>query len=151
MSAYLIFVIILTVGYIIYYGVTVFRDLNEQKKVSNPDEESFDLSSMEDDIATPVSETAQGFQVGKTEDEAETAPEDGERDNDERERKSSALTDKVNKIAENLEEADIESEHGMYESEFAEMLNADMRVNPGMLFREVIKKPVDKEPEEIRV
>lgn len=68
MSAYLIFVIILTIAYILYYAVIIVQDLYGKKDELKSDEEVFDVSSMdegEDSVA--VSESDTGFSIGDSE------------------------------------------------------------------------------------
>ena len=68
MSAYLIFVIILTIAYILYYAVIIVQDLYGKKDEVKSDEEVFDVSSMdegEDSVA--VSESDTGFSIGDSE------------------------------------------------------------------------------------
>lgn len=75
MSSYLIFVIALTVLYIIYYAVNITRDLYGKKETSKTEEEVFDLGlidATEESIC--VSENETGFSVGneKYDTDAET-------------------------------------------------------------------------------
>lgn len=65
MSSYLIFVLVLTAVYIIYYAVIITKDLYGKKDEAKSTEEVFDISSMayaEESIA--VEENEGGFSVG---------------------------------------------------------------------------------------
>lgn len=65
MSPFAIFAIVLTIAYIIYYGVNISRDLYGKKGQENETEETFDVSHMpkiEEPI--PVREDGDGFVIG---------------------------------------------------------------------------------------
>ncbi len=65
MSLFAIFAIVLTIGYIIYYGVTISRDLYGKKGQDNETEEIFEMGNMpEIEEATLVTETEDSFFVG---------------------------------------------------------------------------------------
>lgn len=58
MTPYVIFVIVLTVAYIIYYGYHISKDLYGKKNEKDTPVEEFDVSGMQDDVvATPVRES----------------------------------------------------------------------------------------------
>lgn len=62
MSAFVIFAIVLTVVYVIYYGVVISRDLYGKKDQQTTNQETFEVSNMEEeDVATEVNETGDGF------------------------------------------------------------------------------------------
>src|SRR5574344_1523680 len=64
MSPFLIFAIVLTVAYIIYYAVMITRDLYGQKDEENKHEEVFDAGDMDElEEAVVVSEKGNGFSV----------------------------------------------------------------------------------------
>lgn len=65
MNSYLIFALVLTVLYIIYYAVNIARDLYGKKGGGKSDEEVFDLG-IEDlaEESIDVSENENGFSVG---------------------------------------------------------------------------------------
>lgn len=68
MSPFVIFVIVLTVAYIIYFGVTITNDLYGKKNQVKTNEDFFDVSSMnEPNQATEVNEAEGGFQIGNEE------------------------------------------------------------------------------------
>lgn len=68
MSAFGIFVLILTTAYIIYFSVVIVRDTMSSRKSGNdnPDTETFDTSFM-DAQSVEVRETDGGFAVGEEE------------------------------------------------------------------------------------
>ncbi len=68
MSAYLIFVIVLTVAYLLYYAVIIVQDLYGKKDEVKSNEEVFDVSSMDDgEESVAVSESDTGFSIGDSE------------------------------------------------------------------------------------
>ena len=65
MSSYLIFVLVLTAVYIIYYAVIVTKDLYGKKDNSKTTEEVFDVSNMADEEESiTVEENNGGFCIG---------------------------------------------------------------------------------------
>lgn len=65
MSPYVIFVIVLTIAYIIYYGYNISKDLYGKKGQPEATVEEFDVSGMEnEEQPTPVRETGEGFSLG---------------------------------------------------------------------------------------
>lgn len=65
MSSYLIFVLVLTAVYIIYYAVIITKDLYGKKDEAKSTEEVFDISSMTDaEESIAVEENEGGFSVG---------------------------------------------------------------------------------------
>ena len=73
MNSYFIFAIVLTVAYIIYYAVIIAHDLYGKKGTDKPDEEVFDLGTLEDEESVAVSESETGFRVGNEQYDTETA------------------------------------------------------------------------------
>lgn len=64
----MIFAVVLTVVYVIYYAVMVVHDLYGKPKEKNSDAETFDVSDMEDgDESVSVDESDGGFSVGGNE------------------------------------------------------------------------------------
>jgi hypothetical protein len=64
MSPFLIFAIVLTVAYVIYYSVMITRDLYGKKDEVKTKEEVFDVSELEEqEAAVTVSESENGFSV----------------------------------------------------------------------------------------
>ena len=49
MSAFVIFAIVLTVVYVIYYGVVISRDLYGKKDQQTTNQETFEVSHMEEE------------------------------------------------------------------------------------------------------
>ena len=65
MSSYLIFVLVLTVIYIIYYAVIITKDLYGKKDDAKTTEEVIDVSSMADaEESVAVEENDGGFSIG---------------------------------------------------------------------------------------
>lgn len=136
MSAYMIFVVVLTIGYIAYYGYHIYRDTRSKKSLDTEDEESFDLSLAEEEAATPVSETAGGFQVGEKDNgtAADQEPEQSGTETVAVTHDNRMAEEKARKLQEALYEAKVQDELELNEREFAEMLQ--MRGKRGELFRE---------------
>lgn len=65
MSAYFIFIIVLTVVYILYYSIVIVQDLYGKKDEATTSEEIIDVSSMDDDNeSVAVVESDNGFSIG---------------------------------------------------------------------------------------
>lgn len=65
MSSYLIFVLVLTAVYIIYYAVIITKDLYGKKDEAKTNEEVFDVSGMADaEESVAVEENDGGFSIG---------------------------------------------------------------------------------------
>ena len=65
MSSYLIFVLVLTAIYIIYYAVIITKDLYGKKDEAKTNEEVFDVSGMVDaEESVAVEENDGGFSIG---------------------------------------------------------------------------------------
>ena len=67
MSPFVIFVIVLTIIYIIYYAVMITRDLYGKKEDHKTQEEVFDVSDMVEEAAVSVHESDNGFSVADKE------------------------------------------------------------------------------------
>lgn len=68
MKAFMIFAVVLTIGYVVYYTVVIVHDLYGKPKEKKADAETFDVSDMEDDDeSVNVSENDGGFSVGGNE------------------------------------------------------------------------------------
>ena len=63
MSAFWIFATCLTVAYIIYYSVVVWRDLSKPKEQSSSSEETFELADIAPEPTRVVEQTDKGFRV----------------------------------------------------------------------------------------
>lgn len=146
MSPFVIFAIVLTIAYIIYYGVNISRDLYGKKGQENETEEIFDVSTMpkmEEPI--PVTEDGDGFVIG-AQAELENLSESNQPGKQGREKKGnddsyksetaekngvaveSGVTEKskteelVDTIRQNMLEGDIQSEVVMDETQFEDYL-----------------------------
>lgn len=77
MKSYLIFAIVLTVAYIIYYAVIIAKELYGKKREEKTEEEVFDLDPSEEE-SVAVTESDTGFSVGgeQYETEGSTATEE---------------------------------------------------------------------------
>lgn len=175
MSPFAIFAIVLTIAYIIYYGVNISRDLYGKKGQENETEEIFDMGSISE-IEEPISVTEDGdsFIIGMKAD-LENLSESNqpgehrweEKGNDDsynsRTADKSETVDKsgiaekskaeelVDNVRQNMLEGDIQSEVVMNETQFEDYL-----VNQQVILfdnqrqskglREV-KKPENNEPE----
>lgn len=96
MRAFWIFAICLTVAYIIYYAVTIVRDLYGKPGEKKSDEETFEVASSDDEqeeASISVAESETGFSIGDETFETSIAPDesaDGEESEADREKNSEA-------------------------------------------------------------
>ncbi len=63
MSAFAIFATVLTIGYIIYFGFIISRDIIANKKAEKSEVETFEVEPVEQPQPTAVCETAVGFAI----------------------------------------------------------------------------------------
>lgn len=66
MSPFMIFALVLTIAYVLYYAVVIAKDLQGKKGRTSSAEEVFDLEGMEEEESVEVSEAGDSFQVGNT-------------------------------------------------------------------------------------
>lgn len=125
MTPYAIFVIVLTIAYIIYYGYNISKDLYGKKDETQNTEEVFDIGAMSGEVvATPVREVDGGFSFGDTvSDTSENVSSTPE-----------SKPDKYDEMKRQLEDADIQSEGGMLEPDMIEWM-VQNRQNPTDMFR----------------
>lgn len=119
MTPYVIFVIVLTIAYIIYYGYNISKDLYGKKNEKDTSVEEFDVSGMRDEVvATPVRESGDGFSLGE---EASPA---GDSPNVEPEEETPEGNGKgrFDNLTENMDETDLTSEGGVQFDELEQML-----------------------------
>lgn len=138
MSPFAIFAIVLTIAYIIYYGVTISRDLYSKKGQENETEEVFDVGKMSEiEEPIPVTEEGDGFVIG-TQSDLENLSEmnlPGEQKNEENvdsyksesagesiNTEKNKAEEQVDNIRQNLLEGDIQSEVVMNETQFEDYL-----------------------------
>lgn len=67
MKAYFIFVLVLTVAYIVYYAVMITKDLHGNGEKKKSEEEEFDVSEFDAEESVSVVENDKGFNVGDNE------------------------------------------------------------------------------------
>lgn len=120
MTPYVIFVIVLTVAYIIYYGYHISKDLYGKKNEKDTSVEEFDVSGMQDEVvATPVRESGDGFFLGE-----ETNRVNDSSNIAEPEKETSARNGKgrFDDLTETMDETDVTSEGGVSYDELEQML-----------------------------
>lgn len=146
MSPFAIFAIVLTIAYIIYYGVNISRDLYGKKGQENETEEIFDVGNMSEiEEPIPVREDGDGFVIGtqseldffseSNQPEGQGKEEKGDDDSykSETAKKSgvaiesgiagnSKAEELVDNIRQNMLEGDIQSEVVMNEMQFEDYL-----------------------------
>ena len=120
----MIFALVLTIAYVLYYAVVIAKDLQGKKGIANSTEEVFDLDDMEEEESVEVSETADSFQVGNT---GEKQPEPSGSDANDfpeqpEEAPRNAAEEKAEQLKSDLLEADITSENGVTAPELHELL-----------------------------
>ena len=67
MKVYFIFVLVLTVAYIVYYAVMITKDLHGNGEKKKSEEEEFDVSEFDAEESVSVVENDKGFNVGDNE------------------------------------------------------------------------------------
>ncbi len=133
MSPFVIFVIVLTVIYIIYYAVMITRDLYGKKEEHKSQEEVFDLSDMvEEETAVSVHESDNGFSVADKEyetmnlhDEDEATPSSEGTSGDAKSEKPASKNvaeDLANKVEKKCDETQPFMSDGMYATDFYKTL-----------------------------
>ena len=75
MSAFAIFVLVLTFLYVVYYAAVIMQDVYGKKDTPKTDEEEFDVSNMQD-VEEPISisEDPEGFRFSDSPDESYPDP-----------------------------------------------------------------------------
>lgn len=107
MSPYAIFVILLTIAYIIYYGYIISKDVYGKKGPETASEEEFEIDAFEN--AIQVRETEHGFSIGSQEEslsEAQQSDVSAEED-------QNGIGEKFAEIESQMEEAEMESTGGV--------------------------------------
>ena len=124
MSPFMIFALVLTIAYAIYYTVVIAKDLQGKKEHTNSTEEVFDLEGMEEEESVQVSESGDSFHVGnpgeKRMEPSETTADDSVEEPEATTR--NAAEEKAEQLKSNLLEADIASEDGVTAPELHELL-----------------------------
>ena len=132
MSPFAIFAIVLTIGYIFYFGIVIAHDLYGKKGQENTNEEHFDVSSMPDtEESTQVDEDGDSFRIGN-ESTSDNSPktETNHTDNNktktdnppEEEPQESIVAKKIAHLEENMEETMPDSSYAMSKSELHKAL-----------------------------
>ena len=122
----MIFALVLTIAYAIYYAVVIAKDLQGKKGRTHSTEEVFDLAGMEEEESVQVSESGDSFHVG----DSENRPTDPIREKNEdaseqpAEKPRNAAEEKAEQLKSGLLEADITSEDGMTAPELHELLES---------------------------
>lgn len=129
MTPYAIFAIALTIAYIIYYGYNISKDLYGKKGDVRDTAEEFDIASMTGEVvATPVREMDGGFSLGDMDERLTVTSEPAT------EEIPSEKPDRYKDLGSQLEDADIQSEGGMFEDEMSEYIVSRYQ-NPSDMFR----------------
>lgn len=129
MTPYAIFAIALTIAYIIYYGYNISKDLYGRKGDVQDTAEEFDIASISGEVvATPVREMDGGFSLGDMDEIHSVTSDPGT------EEKPAEKPDRYKDLGSQLEEADIQSEGGMFEEEMTEYIVSRYQ-NPTEMFR----------------
>ena len=139
MSAFAIFAIFLTVAYAIYYSVLITHDVYGKKDAPKTDDEEIDVSPMQEtEEPTPVSESADGFRMGR-EAQAEAEQQSGvtfisneEEMEQYQERRKAA--DECARYESMLEDADVESEGAMDEQDMMATMLANQKPGGPKIF-----------------
>ena len=122
----MIFALVLTIAYAIYYAVVIAKDLQGKKGRTHSTEEVFDLAGMEEEESVQVSESGDSFHVGDSENKPTDPIREGNEDASEQpaEKTRNAAEEKTEQLKSGLLEADITSEDGMTAPELHELLES---------------------------
>ena len=151
MSPFAIFAIVLTIGYIFYFGIVIAHDLYGKKGQENTNEEHFDVTSMQDtEESTQVDEDGDSFRIGN-ESTSENSPnkEISNTDNNqtatdnppEEEPQESIASKKIAHLEENMEETMPGSSYAIGSSELHKaLLSGEVSKANGIEIKKVIVK-----------
>ncbi len=151
MSPFAIFAIVLTIGYVFYFGIVIANDLYGKKGQENTNEEHFDVSSMQDtEESTQVDEDGDSFRIGNesTSDERQKT-EANHTDNNpvatdnppEEEVQESIVAKKIAHLEENMEETMPGSSYAMGKSVLHKaLLSCEVSRANGIEIKKVIVK-----------
>ncbi len=117
MSAFAIFVLVLTVFYAIYYSVIIMQDVYGKKDAPKSDEEEIDVGQMqESEEPTSVSESSEGFFIGNDDVEQEQSgitfidnEEDAERYQEQVENERRKASEECARLENALDDIDVDS------------------------------------------
>jgi uncharacterized protein YwqG len=149
MSPFAIFAIVLTIGYVFYFGIVIAHDLYGKKGQENTNEEHFDVSSMQDtEESTQVDEDGDSFHIGN-ESTSENSPnkEINNTDNNqtatdntpEEEPQESIAAKKIAHLEENMEETMPGSSYAISRSELHKaLLSGEVSKANGIEIKKVI-------------
>ena len=146
MSPFAIFAIVLTIGYIFYFGIVIAHDLYGKKGQENTNEEHFDVSSMQDtEESTQVDEDGDSFRIGNentSDDSPKTKINQTTTDNPpEEEPQESIVAKKIVHLEENMEETMPGSSYAMGQSELHKaLLSGEVSRANGIEIKKVIVK-----------
>ena len=146
MSPFAIFAIVLTIGYIFYFGIVIAHDLYGKKGQENTNEEHFDVSSMQDtEESTQVDEDGDSFRIGNentSDDSPKTKINQTTTDNPpEEEPQESIVAKKIVHLEENMEETMPRSSYAMGQSELHKaLLSGEVSRANGIEIKKVIVK-----------
>lgn len=111
MKAYFIFVLVLTVAYIVYYAVMITKDLHGNGEKKKSEEEEFDVSEFDAEESVSVVENDKGFNIGDNEYEThyidETQNVSEETNPTEEKPKQDVIEALNNKVKANMEETQV--------------------------------------------
>lgn len=124
MKSFVIFAIVLTVVYVIYYTVVIVQDLYGKPKEEKNQAESFDLSDMtNEDESISVTESEGGFSVGDNRYDTSLEGQQPTDTDATRQANGVSVLTKVNaKLEGKLEEVQATSEDGMYSDELFRLM-----------------------------
>ena len=146
MSPFAIFAIVLTIGYVFYFGIVIAHDLYGKKGQENTNEEHFDISSMQDtEESTQVDEDGDSFRIGNentSDDSPKTKINQTTTDNPpEEEPQESIVAKKIVHLEENMEETMPGSSYAMGQSELHKaLLSGEVSRANGIEIKKVIVK-----------
>ena len=138
MSAFAIFVLVLTVIYVIYYSAIIMQDLYAKKDAPKTEEEDFDVSQMQNqEEPISVSEDTNGFHLnGDTNEEQEEQSaitwiendDDANKYQEKIKKEHTSVEEECQRLQDSMEDVDIDSTG---ETEADVMVNMLLNQKPG--------------------
>ena len=138
MSAFAIFVLVLTVIYVIYYSAIIMQDLYTKKDAPKTEEEDFDVSQMQNqEEPISITEDANGFHLnGDTTEEQEEPSsvtwiendDDANKYQEKIQKEHTSVEEECQRLQDSMEDVDVDSTG---ETEADVMVNMLLNQKPG--------------------
>ena len=124
MPGFVIFVLVLTFAYVVYFSVMITLDLHSKKDEKKTDEETFDVSSPEgSDMTYTEQVTDDGLRVVIPTGNKQTNSSPPEEEESQLTRQTTTSVDLNKENEENMEEIEVAPQYCFYPDEFMQNLN----------------------------